>query len=92
MVPESPNSGLARRQSDIGEVRLRLLRQGLAQPDVERELEISRLAAQIEFLGMCSTSRELCTRLTALVSARPPEFIEAMERHLGLIEPDELRP
>lgn len=92
MVPESTNSGLARRRSDIGEVRLRLLRQGLATPDVERELEISRLAAEIEFLGMCSAARVLCTRLTALVSARPPEFIDAMERYLGLVEPDEHSP
>lgn len=78
------NHGDAPHYADIGVVRERLLMQALSLSDVEREHEISQLAAQIEFLGVCEHARRLCARIAHLVGQRPPEYVAALERALGL--------
>jgi len=68
----------------IDVVRRQLLTQALTHTDVERELEISVLAAQIEFIGTHEHARRLATRLAQLVVQRPPEYVAALESALGL--------
>jgi hypothetical protein len=72
--------------ADVGTVRERLIIQSLAYSDAQRELDISRLAAEIEYLGPCARAAELGQQLAALVAQRPAEYIARLERALGYTE------